>query len=295
MTNTDTQPKDSKAIDSQDIPSLLLMDGIGEDCYRNRYNKANTHKNLFGGQLVAQALAAADATVEGQAVHSLHGYFYRSGSVEELVEYQVERVRDGKRISNRRVTARQRDRLLFAMSCSYRSSLDGFEHQRPLTIAFEPETAIDLGDIARSEREDVLPFIRQFALHNRIDVRIADEVGFLTRGELPRRHYWVRVPSSKAIKDESIHRQIFAYLSDLFLPGVPLVPHTTPLPGPHLTVASLDHAIWFHRPIRCDDWLLFDTHSPNARGSVNLTQGYAYDRSGQLVASVAQEALQVLA
>lgn len=276
-----------------DIPSLLSLESLGNDKFLSLYNEENSSSTLFGGQLVAQALVAADATVEDQTVHSLHGYFCRSGRIDERVEYQVEHVRDGKRISNRRVTATQSGRMLFVMSCSYKTALDGFEHQRPMAIPFEPEKALDLGDIIRQRRADLLASIPQLR-NQHVEWRVPEEAGFLRKGGAPRRHYWLRVPASSTVDNPDVHRAILAYLSDFLLPGAPLVPHTDPMPGPHLTVASLDHAIWFHRDVRCDDWLFFDTHSPNARGSVNLTQGYVYNRSGELLATIAQETLQTL-
>jgi acyl-CoA thioesterase-2 len=279
--------------DRRDLPALLALDLVAPDRFRNRLNEENAYALVFGGQIVAQALSAADATVAGRSVHSLHGYFLRAGSAGRRVDFRVERVRDGGRFSTRRVVATQDDAVLFTMDCSYRVELDGFDHQQPSSVAFEPENAIDFADLARSGRTDLLPFVEAFAGPKAIEVRIPEEAGFLRAGIRTRRHYYLRVPSAASSDDPTLHRRILAYLTDFLLPGAPLVPYLTPLPGPHLFVASLDHAIWFHRPVRVDDWLLFETESPSAQGAVNLARALVYDRAGRLVASVVQESLQL--
>jgi acyl-CoA thioesterase-2 len=279
--------------DWKSLPHLVAVDPVEPDRFRNRCNQKNAYFSLFGGQIVAQALGAATATVSGRTVHSLHGYFLRAGSVDPYVDFRVERVRDGGRFSTRRVTAVQNGQVLFTMDCSFKVELEGFDHQQSLEFPFDPEGAIDIAALARTGRPDLLPFIRQFAETHPIEIRIPEEAGFLVPGKSPRRRYWLRAPSTASVDDSDIHLQVFSYLSDFFLSGAPLVPHTVPLPGPHIFVASLDHTIWFHRPVRCDDWLLFDTYSPSAHGGVNLTHGLVYDRGGALVATLAQEALQI--
>jgi acyl-CoA thioesterase-2 len=269
----------------------MALDRVSEDVLRNRLNERNAYTSLFGGQLLGQSLAAADTSVEGRQAHSLHIYFLRPGSTKDSIDFQVERLRDGGRFSVRRVTGRQGDAVLFSMTCSYRVELDGFEHQMPARHG-DPEKAIDIAELARSGR-DLLPYFARYIESQPIEVRIPEEHGFLARGEAPSRHYWLRVPSMGGVDDPGVHRQVLAYLTDFLLPGTSLAPHTMPLPGPHIFVASLDHALWFHRPVRCDQWLLFDTDSPSAGGGTALSRGLIFDQDGLLVATVAQEAMQI--
>jgi acyl-CoA thioesterase-2 len=278
--------------DRLQLPDLLTLAKEGRDRFRSRFNEANSYAALFGGQLVAQAAAAADATVEQQELHSLHCHFLRSGSPDRPLHLLVERVRDGRRFSNRRVSIVQDDAVLAAVTCSYRAPLPGFEHQLSARATTDPEDAIDAADLARSEDPDMLPFMRRFAQPQPIELKIPSEQGFLRPAPDARRHYWLRAPSLAGIDDPRIHRQALAYLSDFLASGAALVPHAVPLPGPHIFVASLDHALWFHRPVRCDDWLLFETDSPSTSCGVALSRGQVYDRAGTLVASLAQESMQ---
>ncbi|MGK2908279.1 MAG: acyl-CoA thioesterase [Sphingobium sp.] len=277
---------------THDVPTLLEMEEVGPDRFRNRHNQRNVYRTLFGGQIVAQALVAADRTVPGRIIHSLHSYFLRAGVDSDPIDYQVERTRDGGRFSTRRVEAWQGDQRLFTMDCSYRTPIKGFSHYRLSPIPFQPEGAIDGAVFAEMLAAEGLNHGALFTGHYPIEVRIPDRRGFLDRNEEGRRHYWLRAPGAERIDDPAGQRQILAFLSDFMFAGAPLTPHTIALPGPHLFVASLDHSIWFHRDMRCDDWLLFETEGPNAENGVNLARGLIYNRAGELVASIAQEALQ---
>ncbi|WP_336972086.1 acyl-CoA thioesterase [Sphingobium aromaticiconvertens] len=277
---------------SDDVPALLEMDEIAPDLFRNRRNQRNVYHTLFGGQIVAQALTAADRTVPGRIVHSLHSYFLRAGVDSEPVDYQVDRTRDGGRFSTRRVEARQGEQLLFTMDCSYRTPMAGFSHYRPCPIPFEPETGIDQNDFAALTAADGRQYGALLKRHYPIEIRIPGVEGFLEVREEAKRHYWLRAPGAEKVADPAGQRQILAFMSDFMFVGAPLTRHTVALPGPHLFVASLDHSIWFHRDVRCDDWLLFETDGPNAENGVNLARGMIYNRAGELVASIAQEALQ---
>lgn len=278
--------------DRRQLTDLLTLEQEAPDRFRSRFNEANSYAALFGGQLVGQAAAAADATVEQQELHSLHCHFLRSGSPERPLHLQVERVRDGRRFSNRRVSIAQDGAVLAAVTCSYRARLSGFEHQLSAETRTGPEDAIDAAELARSGDPDLFPFMRRFAEPQSIELRIPSEQGFLRTAPEARRHYWLRAPSLAGVDDPRVHRQALAYLSDFLVSGAALVPHAVPLPGPHVFVASLDHAVWFHRPFRCDDWLLFETDSPSTSSGVALSRGEVYDRAGTLVASLAQESMQ---
>ncbi|WP_327753880.1 acyl-CoA thioesterase domain-containing protein (plasmid) [Sphingobium sp. SJ10-10] len=277
---------------TKDIVTLLEMDEIAPDLFRNRDNQPNAYRALFGGQIVAQALRAADRTAEGRIVHSLHCYFLRAGVASSSIDYAVERTRDGGRFSTRRVVARQAGQVIFTMECSYRTAIAGFSHYRPMSVPFEPEKGLDerafdqlLG--AANQRYAAL-----FKGRYPIEVRLPGRSGYLDPVAEAKRHYWLRAPGAERVDDPAIHRQIFAFLSDFMFAGAPLSRHTVALPGPHLFVASLDHCIWFHRDMRCDDWLLFETEGSNAENGVNMARGLVYNRAGELVASLAQEALQ---
>lgn len=275
-----------------DVPMLLEMDEISADLFRSTRNQPNVYRSLFGGQIVAQALVAADRTVPGRIVHSLHSYFLRAGTDSLPIDYRVARVRDGARFSTRRVEARQGEQLLFVMDCSYRTPMAGFSHFRPTPIPFDPETGIDQSAFATLKARDGRHYAGLLKGHYPVDVRIPDTIGFLETRAEAKRHYWLRARGAERVADPAGQRQILAFLSDFMFAGAPLTRHTVALPGPHLFVASLDHSIWFHRDVRCDDWLLFETDGPNAENGVNLARGLIYNRAGELVASIAQEALQ---
>jgi acyl-CoA thioesterase-2 len=277
---------------SKDIPALLALDEVEPDLFRNRDNQRNVYGALFGGQIVAQALAAADLTVPGRTVHSLHAYFLRAGIDSERIDYRVHRLRDGGRFSTRRVDATQKGKLILTMECSYRTPIAGFSHYRPSPVVFDPEGAMDEKALSQARGEDGNVYGALFAGHYPIEVRLPGRAGFLDRSSDARRHYWLRAPGAERCDDPMVQRQILAFMSDFMFAGAPLSPHTVALPGPHLFVASLDHCMWFHRDVRCEDWLLFETDGPTAENGVNLARGLIYNRGGELVASIAQEALQ---
>lgn len=277
---------------SRDIPDLLEMEEIGPDLFRNKYNQPNAYRALFGGQIVAQALLAADRTAPGRTVHSLHSYFLRAGNDGGTIDYQVERTRDGGRFSTRRVVARQADQVIFTMECSYRTPLSGFSHYQPMSVPFDPEGAMDEATFDAIVGPENQRYAALFKGHYPIEIRLPSRTGYLDIAPEAKRHYWLRAPGAERIDDPAMQRQIFAFLSDFMFVGAPLARHTIALPGPHLFVASLDHCIWFHRDMRCDDWLLFETEGPNAENGVNMARGLVYNRAGELVASLAQEALQ---
>lgn len=275
------------------LEDLIRLRMTGEDVFEGQGGRANAYGVVYGGLLAAQALFAADATTTDREVHSLHGRFLKAGRAGTPIIYEVERVHEGSRLSVRRVVARQGGRAIFAMDCSYRAELTGFDHQAGATASTRPDPGIDLSEIARSGRPGLLPVVLSFADPQPVEVRIPSIESLMERGCEPRRHYWLRAPSTAGAQDLSAHRRYLAYMSDLLLAGAALVPHAVPLPGPHVAVSSLDHSIWFHRPVRCDDWLLFETDSPSASNGINLSRAAVHDRTGALVATVMQEALQI--
>jgi len=275
------------------LGDMLLLDALGPDRFVARFNAPNAYENLFGGQLIAQAAVAASATVEGQELHSLHATFLRPGSITKPVRLEVERVRDGRRVSSRLVRVMQDDKMLTLVTCSHRTPLDGFDHQQAQSASGDPLTAATLSGLATAEDREKTTFLIGSEDLPSIEVRIPGRQAYFSTQAEARRHYWLRAPSLAGQDDPELHRQALIYLSDYLLSGASLIPHVLPLPGHHVFVASLDHALWIHRPLRCDDWLLFETESPSASAGTGLTRALVYDRSGALVASVAQEAMQL--
>lgn len=279
--------------DRQALGDMLLLDPIGNDRFVARYNAPNAYGSLFGGQLIGQAAVAASATVDGQELHSIHVTFLRSGSVDKPLRLEVDRLRDGRRVSSRQVRVMQDDSLLTLVTCSHRTPLEAFDHQQPSMVAGNPELAATLDGLATLEDRDKTTLLIGGDDLPSIEVRIPGRTGYFEIKDEPRRYYWLRTPSLAGLDDPELHRHALAYLSDYLLSGVSLVPHVLPLPGNHIFVASLDHAIWFHRPVRCDDWLLFETDSPSASAGTGFSRATVYDRAGTLVASIAQEAMQL--
>ncbi|QMW22420.1 acyl-CoA thioesterase [Sandaracinobacteroides saxicola] len=281
--------------DGKSAPALLALEALDLNLFRNRYNQRNANNALFGGQVLAQALTAATHTVEDRGVHSLHGYFLRAGKADSPVIYQVDRTRDGGRFSTRRVTAVQQGQPIFHMECGFHAAEEGFDHATPIAPGIPgPEMLDDLPTLA-TKWADRLPdwLIRRWSAPERpIEVKPVDPTQFLQKPEAaPRRTLWIRLPSAATANDGPDQACLLAYLSDYWLAGTAAMPHTLPMPSPSLFMASLDHAMWFHRPARADDWLLFDCDSPSAQSGRGLARGSIHDRHGRLIASTAQEAL----
>jgi acyl-CoA thioesterase-2 len=284
----------ASAWDRQDVPALLRLDEVAPDLFRSRHNQRNVNAALYGGQVAAQALAAASRTVSGRPVHSLHAYFLRPGSVDTRVLFRVERVRDGRNFSTRRVSAVQNGKTLLEMLCSFAERQHGFVHQAPMPDVPPPESLQTLTEIARADTAGLPAYIRSFETPGPIEVKP------LTREELTgptgrsERDYWLRVPGASGITDPADGAALITYISDFWLPAAALTRHTHPSPDEKLFVASIDHAVWFHRPLAAPDgWMLYHTDSPSAKGGINMARGLIFDRHGTLIASTAQEALQL--
>ena len=274
---------------------LLTLDRIGENTFRNRYNQRNVNNALYGGQVLAQALVAANTTAEGRAVSSLHCYFLRAGIEELPIDFEVERTRDGKSFSTRRVLAVQRGSVLFQMECSFRTDGSGFEHQaEPLQVT-PPEELEGFWDIVRRGGPEIPPqTLHHLERGNPIEARPVDGYGVFLTKPVAKRQIWIRVPSAAATDDLNCHSHILAYMSDQWVGSTSLLPHTRPVPmaAENLFCASIDHSVWFHRQARVDDWLLCEFDSPSASGGTGFSRGQIFDRKGRLIASTAQEAVQ---
>ena len=248
---------------------------------------------VFGGQVLGQALSAAAQTVPAdRPVHSLHAYFLRRGDVSRPVVYDVDRIRDGGSFTTRRVVAIQAGRAIFNMSASFQVEEAGFEHQAEMPEAPAPETLRSETELARLVAAQLPPGLRERATSPRpIEIRPVNPRNPMRPVPAePRRQVWYR--TTGPLPDEpSLHRLLLAYASDFHFLGTAMQPHGVSWLSRGLQVASLDHAMWFHRPFRMDDWLLYDVESPFAGGARGLVRGRFFTREGQLVASTMQEGL----
>ena len=284
-----SDPAPPLAWDGQDVPALLSLEQLDENLFRSQYNQRNSNGALYGGQVFGQALAAAMGTVQGRAVHSCHGYFLRPGDAARRVILEVERTRDGGSFSSRRVVALQNGLPILHLECSFQAPETGFEHASPMPAVPLPE---DLGEVLAELRAGSakLPFFAGLGQPGGpIEILPAERAQFAA--PQAHRRYWMRV-SPVTTDEQAAHRVMLAYLSDWWFSGVALMPHAAALPAAaRVFISSIDHAIWFHRDVRADEWLLFDADSPSASHGVGLVRGLVYNRAGQLVASTAQEAL----
>ncbi|MGD9957170.1 MAG: acyl-CoA thioesterase [Candidatus Nanopelagicales bacterium] len=261
-----------------ELLALLDLERVDDDILRGSA-PTTTLQRVFGGQVLAQALVAGARTVpDDRAPHSLHGYFLRPGDPAVPIVYVVERTRDGGSFTTRRVVARQHGRPIFHMTASFQVAEPGFEHQDPLPEVPSPEGLETLAErIARSGRE-VSP--DEWGV---LDVRYAVE-------EPDRFAVWLRAIDHLS-DDPLMHAAALAYASDLTLLGTALRPHGVGFEHPGLITASIDHAMWFHRPGRVDGWLLYDQDTPSASGGRGLARGRIFSRDGALVATTVQEGL----
>jgi acyl-CoA thioesterase II len=243
--------------------------------------------------VIAQALLAAQRSVAvTRHVHSLHAYFMRPGDPSTPVEYVVERLRDGTTFATRRVVASQHGKAIFAMSASFQEDEEGFAHQIAMPDLPMPEDLMNEAQL----RDEYLahapePIRRYWERERPIEVRPTSPKDFFSRASLePVQNVWVRT-TAPVPDDRQLQTVILAYLSDMTLLDTSLYAHGTSVFDRTLQVASLDHAMWFHRPFKMDDWLLYVQDSPNAFGARGMTRGSLFARSGELIASVAQEGL----
>lgn len=277
--------------DLQDITELLRVEPDGTDCFVARRNQLNTNGAVFGGQVLGQSVAAASATVRDRTLHSMHGYFLRPGDRDEPVRYRVERTREGRSFTTRRVTGTQGAETIFHMECSFHADEPGWDHQFSMPDVPAPESLESLGDIAARIEHGVVKSLLE-RLRYTIDVRPVDPEQLLTRRPDSVLMLWFRVPNAAGIEDPALNQQILAWMSDHWITAAAVVQHQIALPNPDMMIASLDHAMWFHRPCRAGDWLLFSYDSPSAFNGTGLSRGLVHDRNGALVASVVQESLQ---
>ena len=277
---------------SKELVELLDLETIDLNLFRGRQPDTMLQR-VFGGQVAAQALVAGARTVEPPlVVHSLHSYFLRPGDTAVPIVYDVERIRDGRSFSTRRIMARQHGRPIYLMTASFQKPEEGFDHQDVMPEVPSPAESMDMREVVRRRSSEAADdWMREWEALEMRAVGDSRPGGRLPNDEHPAQaRLWIRI--SGTLDDEVLtHRAAFTYLSDLTLLGSSLVPHGVPIGSPNVQAASLDHSIWFHRTFRADAWMLYDQVSPSASGGRGLAFGRVFTEEGVLVASVAQEGL----
>jgi len=273
----------------QDLITLLRLERLEKNLFRGQSRDIGSPR-VFGGQVLGQALSAAQQTVEDRRAHSLHAYFLRPGDVNAPIVYDVDRSRDGRSFTSRRVVAIQHGQQIFHLAASFQSPEEGFEHQDEIANVPDPE---NLPDASKYHPSGEVPekLSRYVSRQRPFEFRPVQTPAFLTEEKLPpRQQIWFRTVGE--VPDEpDLHQTLLSYVSDYGLVGTATMPHGISFPKGNVQVASLDHAMWFHRDARIDDWLLYDCDSPSASGARGLARGQIYSRDGRLIASTAQEGL----
>ncbi len=272
-----------------DVISLLELERIDDNIFRGESRDIGAPQ-VFGGQIVGQALSAAHQTVDGRRPHSLHAYFLRPGDFHHPVIYQVERARDGRTYSNRRVVAIQHGRPILNMTASFHTDEPAWDHQAEMPTVPGPEGLKNSTELGRAAAEHAPEKMRRLLMHSPpFEFRPVEAPKFLDpSARAPRKHVWMKAWESLP-DDEALHRHLLTYVSDYELLGTATFPHELDFRSRRVQMASLDHALWFHRPCRVDDWLLYACDSPNSYGGRGFSRGQIFTRDGVLVASVAQE------
>lgn len=273
------------------LVELLDLSPIGDDHFQGDSEDLG-FPNVFGGQVLGQALMAASRTVEGRLCHSLHAYFLRPGNHSMPIDYEVQRVRDGGSFSVRRVIARQGGKEILTGSMSFQVAEIGFEHQMDQPDAPAPDTLKSEAEWGKLIAPHVPEKMRESLTRDRpIEIRPVDPVNpFKPEKRPPHKQSWFRAQGHLP-DDPVLHRCLLTYASDFQFLGTSLNPHGVTFMSKNLQVASLDHAIWFHRDFRMDEWLLYDKDSPSASAGRGFNRGNFFNQSGALVASTTQEAL----
>jgi len=274
-----------------DLLQLLTLERVEDNIFRGQSRDIGSPQ-VYGGQVLGQALRAACQTVDGRVAHSLHAYFLRRGDMEAPIVYEVDRARDGRSFSNRRVVAIQHGRQIFNMTASFQIQEAGLEHQAEMPDVPGPDGLEDLRDIKRNVLAKLPERVRRFLTIDRpFEVRPVDMPDFLSNEKLePVKHIWMKT-IDRVPDDKETNQVLLAYVSDYELLGTATLPHGLRFVREQVQMASLDHALWFHRSCRFDEWLLFSFDSPSASGARGLSRGQVFTRDGVLVASTAQEGL----
>ncbi len=274
-----------------DLLTLLELERLEVNLFRGESRDIGSPQ-VFGGQVLGQALMAASRTVEGRVVHSLHAYFLRRGDFNAPIVYEVDRSRDGQSFSNRRVIAIQHGEQIFNMTASFQVVQPGLEHQISMPSVPPPESLADSSHVDPELLARLPERVQRLLETPRpFEFRSVQPISRLSVSRVaPVRQIWLRAVS--AVPDEeTVQRCLLAYVSDFYLLETATLPHGISSLSGKAVVASIDHAMWFHRPLRVDDWLLYAVESPSASGSRGFARASVFSRDGRLVASTAQEGL----
>jgi acyl-CoA thioesterase II len=274
-----------------DLIKVMTLERLEMNLFRGESRDIGSPQ-VFGGQVLGQALVAATATAQDRAVHSLHAYFLRRGDFNSPIVYEVDRALDGKHFSSRRVVAIQHGRQIFNMSASFQLPESGLDHQISIPDVPQPESLPDLEAHYRGVADKLPAAARRILEQKRpFEFRPVQPPDQLRREKsAPLKYIWFRAVD-KLADDQALHRGLLAYVSDFHLLDTALKPHGISMISPKLVIASIDHAMWFHRNARVDEWLLYAIDSPSASGARGFTRGSVFARDGRLVASAAQEGL----
>ncbi|MEQ9561804.1 MAG: acyl-CoA thioesterase II [Woeseiaceae bacterium] len=276
----------------EDLIALLRLEKIEDNIYRGQSRDIGSAQ-VFGGQVLGQALSAAHHTVENRRAHSLHAYFLRRGDMNAPIIYEVDRARAGGSFSVMRVVSIQHGRPILNLAASFQSPEEGLEHQVEMPEVPGPEGLQDATEVADDVLARIPEKMRRYLTDKRpFEFRPVRPMNF-TEPEVvvpPLKQVWIRAVDSLP-DDTSLHQNLLAYVSDYELLGTSTLPHGLLFGRGNVLMASLDHALWFHRDVRVDDWLLYTFDSPNASGARGFARGQFFTREGVLVASTAQEGL----
>ncbi|PRQ03869.1 Acyl-CoA thioesterase 2 [Enhygromyxa salina] len=276
-----------------ELVELLTLEQIEVNLFRGQSQDLGWG-TVYGGQVLGQALSAAVQTVpEERAVHSLHGYFLRPGAVDRPIVYEVDRIRDGRSFTTRRVVAIQNGRAIFNLAASFQVDEPGFAHQDAMPEAPAPEGVPTEQELARAYADKLPEFIRAQALGQRpFEIRPIEDPSdpFEPEPREAQRMFWLKATGTLP-DDPALHRYLLAYASDFSFLTTAMLPHGVSWLSPGMQVASVDHAMWFHEDVRVDEWLLHVVDSPKAHGARGLVRGRVFTHDGRLVASTVQEGL----
>jgi acyl-CoA thioesterase-2 len=275
----------------EQLLSILDLEPLEVNLFRGLSPQVGWQR-VFGGQVIGQALVAACRTVDGRAAHSLHAYFLRAGDPTVPIIYEVDRIRDGKSFTTRRVVAIQHGQAIFSMAASFHKDEPGLQHQIKMPDVPPPESLPSEAELKEKLIDRLPEPVKAYWQHERpIEIRPIDLSRYLApENRAPTQQVWIRATGPLS-DDLALHQCVLAYASDFTLLDTALIAHGRFVFDPRLMLASLDHAIWFHRSFRADDWLLYVQDSPSSGAGRAFCRGTLFTREGELVASTAQEGL----
>ncbi len=274
---------------TEELLQLMDLETLEDNLFRGESRDIGTPR-VYGGQVLAQSVIAASRTVDEGRIHSLHAYFLRAGDPGAPIVYDVDRNRDGRSFKARRVVAIQHGRPIFTMAASFQLEQEGLDHQFEMPDVAMPEDLPSEFDLSQARLDKIPNFLRRWFMRTGpFDFRPVQAVNFLNPTPRPPfSNIWFRL-SDKIDTPDLMHRALMAYASDFHLIGTATLPHGISYVSGEVMMASLDHAMWFHRSARVDEWLLYSCDSPSSYGGRGLARGLIYDRQGGLVASTVQE------